>query len=83
MMRHADGGCCAQGVCWFGDDVYAKHDLNVLAHWAQILPFMMLFQFCDGVDMQTVVQVSLIATSVRGYARHAILWVHTRMLPMH
>ena len=60
-----------QGVCWFGDD--AIQDLRVLAHWTQILPYMMLFHVCDGHDMQAVMQVSLIATSIHAKAYSDII----------
>ena len=59
MQRHPNA--VAQGVCWFGDDVYAKDDLRALAHWTQILPFMMLFHVCEGHDMHAVMQVSSFA----------------------
>ena len=67
----------AQGVCWFGDDACGKRDLRALAHWTQILPFMMLFHVCEGHDMQAIMQVSLFATSV--HAKHNIVSVHTTM----
>lgn len=51
-MRHV----VRMGVCWFGDDACGKRDLRALAHWTQILPFMMLFHVCEGHDMQAIMQ---------------------------